>query len=59
MRLPCYWSVFVELIGTPFQHVDLIWGIVPLYFGLLLNELTSTKASLWSRGVARWREGGP
>lgn len=39
------WSVFVELIGTPFQHVELIWGIVPLYFGLLLNELTSTKAN--------------
>lgn len=40
-----YWSVFVELIGTPFQHVELIWGIVPLYFGLLLNELTSSKAN--------------
>ena len=40
-----YWSVFVELIGTPFQHVELIWGIVPLYFGLLLNELTATKAN--------------
>jgi hypothetical protein len=40
-----YWSVFVELIRTPFQHVELIWGIVPLYFGLLLNELTSSKAN--------------
>lgn len=40
-----YWSVFVELIGTPFQQVELIWGIVPLYFGLLLNELTSSKAN--------------
>lgn len=40
-----YWSVFGELIRTPFQHVELIWGIVPLYFGLLLNELTSTKAN--------------
>jgi hypothetical protein len=40
-----YWSTFVELIATPFEHVALIWGIVPLYFGLLLNELTSTKAN--------------
>jgi hypothetical protein len=35
----------MELIVTPFQHIELIWGIVPLYFGLLLNELTSTKAN--------------
>ncbi|MEY2465855.1 MAG: hypothetical protein QOD03_376 [Verrucomicrobiota bacterium] len=40
-----YWSTFIELIGTPFQHVELVWGIVPLYFGLLLNELTSSKAN--------------
>ena len=40
-----FWSVFVELILTPFQHLSLVWGIVPLYFGLLLNELTSAKAS--------------
>jgi hypothetical protein len=40
-----YWDVFLELIRTPFQHVELIWGIVPLYFGLLLNELTSGKAN--------------
>ena len=36
-----YWSTFVELIETPFQHVALVWGIVPLYFALLLNEMTS------------------
>src|SRR6185295_11932946 len=42
---PNYWNTFVELIRTPFQHVELIWGIVPLYFGLLLNEMTSAKAS--------------
>lgn len=36
---------FVELVVTPFQHVSLVWGIVPLYFALLLNELTSSKAS--------------
>ena len=40
-----YWAVFSQLVVTPFEHVALIWGIVPLYFGLLLNELTSAKAS--------------
>ena len=38
-------STFVELIRTPFQEVPLIWGIVPLYFALLLGELTSAKAN--------------
>jgi hypothetical protein len=40
-----YWATFLELIVTPFQHLELIWGIVPLYFGLLLNEITSAKAN--------------
>jgi hypothetical protein len=40
-----YWSAFTELIVVPFKHVALVWGIVPLYFGLLLNELTSDKAN--------------
>src|SRR6267154_6154796 len=40
-----YWTTFVELIQTPFQHLPLVWGIVPLYFALLINELTSTKAN--------------
>src|SRR6266850_4897775 len=40
-----YWVAFVQLIQTPFQHMELIWGIVPLYFGLLLNEMTSAKAN--------------
>ena len=40
-----YWSIFAELIAVPFQQISLIWGIVPLYFALLLNELTSTKAN--------------
>jgi hypothetical protein len=40
-----YWLTFVELIRTPFEHATLIWGIVPLYFGLLLNEITSGKAN--------------
>jgi hypothetical protein len=40
-----YWTTFAELISAPFAEVALIWGIVPLYFGLLLNELTSSKAN--------------
>jgi hypothetical protein len=40
-----YWDTFTTLIATPFEHMSLVWGIVPLYFGLLLNELTSSKAS--------------
>jgi hypothetical protein len=40
-----YWATFVELVTVPFEHVTLIWGIVPLYFGLFLNELTSDKAN--------------
>jgi len=39
------WGTFVELIVTPFGQVTLIWGIVPLYFGLVLNELTADKTS--------------
>jgi len=38
-------QIFWELIRIPFQHVELVWGIVPLYFGWLVNELTSNKAS--------------
>jgi len=40
-----YLAVFAELIRTPFQHLGLVWGIVPLYFALLLSELTSPKKS--------------
>ena len=40
-----YWAVFVELIREPFRHIELVWGIVPLYFALLLNETTSAKAN--------------
>jgi hypothetical protein len=40
-----YWSVFVTMLATPFEHLRRVWGIVPLYFGLLLNEMTSTKAN--------------
>ncbi len=40
-----YWLLFVELVQTPFRHVELLWGIVPLYFAWLSNELTSRKRS--------------
>ncbi|HXT11548.1 MAG TPA: hypothetical protein VN873_08285 [Candidatus Angelobacter sp.] len=40
-----YWSAFAELIRTPFTYKALIWGIVPLYFALLLSEMTSSKAN--------------
>src|SRR5881392_4216001 len=40
-----YWGTFSELVCTPFRDVSMIWGIVPLYFALLLNELTSAKAN--------------
>jgi hypothetical protein len=40
-----YWAVFVELVVAPFEHVELVWGIVPLYFALLLGEMTSSKAN--------------
>src|SRR5947208_7805918 len=40
-----FWVTFLELIRVPFEHVSLVWGIVPLYFALLLRELTSAKAN--------------
>ena len=40
-----YPTLFAQLLRTPFQHIDLVWGIVPLYFGWLLNELTDRKAN--------------
>ena len=40
-----YWITFRELITVPFEHISLVWGIGPLYFGLLLNELTAAKAN--------------
>lgn len=39
------WHEFFLIVQKPFLHADLVWGIVPLYFGWLLNELTSSKAS--------------
>ena len=42
---PHYGLTFLELIRAPFTDVNMIWGIVPLYFALFLNELTSSKAN--------------
>ena len=40
-----YWPVFLELLASPFKQAATVWGIVPLYFALLLNETTSVKAN--------------
>lgn len=40
-----YGRTFLELIRAPFTDVNLVWGIVPLYFALFLSELTSSKAN--------------
>jgi hypothetical protein len=40
-----YVATIWELVRTPFLHLEMVWGIVPLYFGWLVNELTSNKAS--------------
>ena len=40
-----YWQTFLLILKTPFQDVEMIWGIVPLYFGWFCNELTPSKAS--------------
>lgn len=39
------WNVFRELVVVPFQHADMVWGIVPLYFSWVTAEMTATKAS--------------
>ena len=40
-----YLGIFAELLAAPFHVPELIWGIVPLYFGWLINELTADRAS--------------
>jgi hypothetical protein len=60
------WPTFVELIRVPFRHEEMVWGIVPLYFGWAVNELTSAKVSfntaiqtgfalLWSGAHWAWQ----
>jgi len=36
---------FLEILISPFGRADMVWGIVPLYFGWIVNELTSAKPS--------------
>lgn len=33
------------LLVVPLTQMELIWGVVPLYFGWVVNELTGSKAS--------------
>ena len=40
-----YVMIFGELIAAPFSSVQWVFGIVPLYFGLVVNEITSAKAN--------------
>jgi hypothetical protein len=40
-----YWNIFEELLASPFENIRFIWGIVPLYFALMINEMTSSKAN--------------
>ena len=40
-----YVMIFGELIAAPFRQVPTLFGIVPLYFGLIVNEITSAKAN--------------
>jgi hypothetical protein len=36
---------FWEIVRVPFQHAELIWGIVPLYFSWMVTELTAAKVT--------------
>lgn len=38
-------GTFGELIAAPFREISMVWGIVPLYFAWILNELNSNKAN--------------
>lgn len=40
-----YARIFWELIRKPFEHTEMIWGIVPLYFSWAMGELSGAKAS--------------
>ena len=40
-----YPAIFWELIRKPFEHAELVWGIVPLYFSWACSELTGAKAN--------------
>jgi len=40
-----YFTIFSQLIREPFQHPEMVWGIVPLYFSWAFAELTGEKAN--------------
>lgn len=40
-----YLAIFWELIRKPFEHTELIWGIIPLYFSWACSELTGARAN--------------
>lgn len=40
-----YGAIFWELVRKPFQHPEMIWGIVPLYFSWAMAELSREKAN--------------
>ena len=40
-----YWFAFIQLLEAPFRRADLVLGIAPLYFALVLSEATSTRAN--------------
>jgi hypothetical protein len=43
--IPAYWTWFEELFSVRIEHAAPIREIVPLYFGLMLNELTAHTAN--------------
>jgi hypothetical protein len=44
-EISAYWQILWVLLETPFNSSTLIWGVVPLYFGWIMNELASDKRS--------------
>ena len=45
MTLTSLLAALGTLLIAPFAQMELIWGVVPLYFGWVVNELTGSKAS--------------
>lgn len=40
-----YAAIFWELLRKPFEHSEMVWGIVPLYFSWACSELTGARAN--------------
>ena len=34
-----YWSQFITLLVVPFQNLDMVWGILPIYASMILGEI--------------------